>query len=202
MEKQDKQAESREQSMSIVPEISARTLLTPMKNAQWWFGGDYNMNLYRGCCHGCIYCDSRSECYGNDQFDTVMVKKDVLTLLEKDGTRALLTGDLNNLSGDETRLGPEIGKIDLLKIGHHGYVFSSSQKFLNTLSPEVTVATNRRSKMIYPTVKWRLALTGSALFTTVDYNGVMATFPDGGGLVMTDHIMNEEEMALTIPTQK
>ena len=31
---------------------------------------------------------------------------------------------------------------------------------------------------------------------------VMATFPDGGGLVMTDHIMNEEEMALTIPTQK
>lgn len=57
------------------------------------------------------------------------------------------------------RLGPEIGKIDLLKIGHHGYVFSSSQKFLNTLSPEVTVATNRRSKMIYPTVKWRLALT-------------------------------------------
>jgi len=31
VEKQDKQAESREQSMSIVPEISARTLLTPMK---------------------------------------------------------------------------------------------------------------------------------------------------------------------------
>lgn len=126
----------------------------------------------------------------------------VLTLLEKDGTRALLTGDLNNLSGDETRLGPEIGKIDLLKIGHHGYVFSSSRKFLNTLSPEVTVATNRRSKMIYPTVKWRLALTGSALFTTVDYDGVIAAFPDGGGLVMTDHIMNEEEMALTIPAQK
>lgn len=61
--------------MKSVPEISAKTLLAPMKNGQWWFGGDYNMNLYRGCCHGCIYCDSRSECYGNDQFDTVMVKK-------------------------------------------------------------------------------------------------------------------------------
>lgn len=35
--------------MSIVPEISAKTLLAPMKNGQWWFGGDYNMNLYRGC---------------------------------------------------------------------------------------------------------------------------------------------------------
>lgn len=82
--------------MSIVPEISARTLLTPMKNAQWWFGGDYNMNLYRGCCHGCIYCDSRSECYGNDQFDTVMVKKDVLTLLEKELKSKRHTGVVMN----------------------------------------------------------------------------------------------------------
>lgn len=24
------------------------------------------MNLYRGCTHGCIYCDSRSDCYGMD----------------------------------------------------------------------------------------------------------------------------------------
>lgn len=82
--------------MSIVPEISAKTLLAPMKNGQWWFGGDYNMNLYRGCCHGCIYCDSRSECYGNDQFDTVMVKKDVLTLLEKELKSKRRTGVVMN----------------------------------------------------------------------------------------------------------
>lgn len=143
----------------------------------------------------------------NTELDTVHRGIDendnsVLTLLEKDGTRALLTGDLNNLSGDETRLAPEIGKIDLLKIGHHGYVFSSSWKFLKTLKPSVTVATNSRAKMIYPTVKWRLALTGSALFTTVDYGGVMASFPDGGGLIMTDHIMSEAEMALTVSAQK
>lgn len=126
----------------------------------------------------------------------------VLTLLEKEGTRALLTGDLNNLSGDETRFAPEIGKIDLLKMGHHGYVFSSSWKFLKTLKPSVTVATNSRAKMIYPTVKWRLALTGSALFPTVDHNGVMASFPDGGGLVMTENIMSAAEMKRVIPAQE
>lgn len=25
-----------------------------------------NINLYRGCTHGCIYCDSRSRCYHID----------------------------------------------------------------------------------------------------------------------------------------
>lgn len=143
----------------------------------------------------------------NTEQDTVHKSIDendnsVLTLLEKGGTKALLTGDLNNLSGDEKRLAPEIGKIDLLKIGHHGYVFSSSWGFLKTLSPEVIVATNRSSKIIYPTVKWRVAATGSALFPTVDHNGVMALFPDGGGLVMTDNIMSEAQMKLTIPEQK
>ena len=29
------------------------------------------MNLYRGCCHGCIYCDSRSACYGVEDFARV-----------------------------------------------------------------------------------------------------------------------------------
>ena len=25
-------------------------------------GGHFGMNIYRGCTHGCIYCDSRSKC--------------------------------------------------------------------------------------------------------------------------------------------
>ena len=36
-----------------------------------------NMNLYRGCTHGCIYCDSRSVCYGIDHvFEDIEVKQD------------------------------------------------------------------------------------------------------------------------------
>jgi len=41
------------------------------------------MNLYRGCQHGCIYCDSRSRCYGMEHpFEDIAVKENALELLE------------------------------------------------------------------------------------------------------------------------
>lgn len=41
------------------------------------------MNLYRGCTHGCIYCDSRSKCYGmTHAFEDVEVKRNAPQLLE------------------------------------------------------------------------------------------------------------------------
>ena len=41
------------------------------------------MNLYRGCTHGCIYCDSRSTCYGMEHdFEDIEVKENALELLE------------------------------------------------------------------------------------------------------------------------
>ena len=41
------------------------------------------MNLYRGCVHGCIYCDSRSRCYHIDHpFEDVEVKRNALELLD------------------------------------------------------------------------------------------------------------------------
>ena len=41
------------------------------------------MNLYRGCQHGCIYCDSRSRCYHMDhRFEDVAVKANGIELLE------------------------------------------------------------------------------------------------------------------------
>lgn len=42
------------------------------------------MNIYRGCTHGCIYCDSRSVCYGFDHdFEDIEVKINAPDLLEK-----------------------------------------------------------------------------------------------------------------------
>jgi len=42
-----------------------------------------SMNLYRGCQHGCIYCDSRSVCYGMEHdFEDIEVKENALILLE------------------------------------------------------------------------------------------------------------------------
>ncbi len=43
------------------------------------------MNLYRGCTHGCIYCDSRSKKYGmNHAFEDIEVKENYLELLKKE----------------------------------------------------------------------------------------------------------------------
>lgn len=64
--------------------IPAKTILQSIRYNEQWFGLDYNMNLYKGCCHGCIYCDSRSECYRIENFDTVRGKSDCLTLLERE----------------------------------------------------------------------------------------------------------------------
>lgn len=41
------------------------------------------MNIYRGCLHGCIYCDSRSLCYQmNHKFEDIEVKANAVELLE------------------------------------------------------------------------------------------------------------------------
>ncbi|MBR4403998.1 MAG: radical SAM protein [Clostridiales bacterium] len=46
--------------------------------------GYHGMNIYRGCTHGCIYCDSRSLCYQFDhKFEDIEVKKNAPELLEQ-----------------------------------------------------------------------------------------------------------------------
>lgn len=46
--------------------------------------GHNGMNIYRGCSHGCIYCDSRSLCYGfTHDFEDIEVKRNAPELLEK-----------------------------------------------------------------------------------------------------------------------
>ncbi len=63
----------------------AKQLLTPIHvGMDDFFYANWNMNLYRSCCHGCIYCDSRSLCYHLDRFDTVRPKENALSLLESE----------------------------------------------------------------------------------------------------------------------
>ena len=46
-------------------------------------GGWGGMNIYRGCTHGCIYCDSRSRCYQfTHPFEDIEVKQNAPELLE------------------------------------------------------------------------------------------------------------------------
>jgi len=88
--------------MAIVKEIQAKTLLSHVKQPDPWFGLKYNMNLYRGCQHRCIYCDSRSECYQIENFDgEVLVKANAMELLQRELSRkrkkgTIGTGSMND----------------------------------------------------------------------------------------------------------
>ncbi|WP_027633761.1 SPL family radical SAM protein [Clostridium hydrogeniformans] len=61
--------------------INAKTIITKTKSSNW-FGTDYNMNIYRGCCHGCIYCDSRSSCYNIKDFNKIAAKDNALSIIK------------------------------------------------------------------------------------------------------------------------
>lgn len=53
--------------------VKAKGILSPQNG----------MNLYRGCTHGCIYCDSRSRCYHMEHaFEDIEVKENAIELLE------------------------------------------------------------------------------------------------------------------------
>ena len=56
--------------------VDAKTILTGS-------GGHFGMNIYRGCTHGCIYCDSRSKCYQfTHPFEDIEVKQNAPELLD------------------------------------------------------------------------------------------------------------------------
>lgn len=101
---------------------------------------------------------------------------------------AFLAADITKSTGLEQLLGGQIGHVDLLKIGHHGYLGSSSAKFLKQLSPEVAIVTNQLGK-VYPNVKWNLTMIAKVpFFATYDHNGIIASFTDDGRIVLTDRI--------------
>ncbi len=113
----------------------------------------------------------------------------VVTLVESNGTRALLVGDLNYKDGDEKRIADKVGKVNLLKVGHHGLFFSTSFRFISKLRPEYSVVTSSMSA-IYPDVKFKLKnVAHSKILTTMDNNGVKAVLGDNGNIKIETNIM-------------
>ena len=86
----------------MIKEIRAKTLVSRISGTDFIFGLDYSLNLYRGCQHRCIYCDSRSRCYGIEQFDRdVLIKVNAIELLKDELSRKrkkgiIGTGSMND----------------------------------------------------------------------------------------------------------
>jgi DNA repair photolyase len=69
----------------MISTIKAKTILSTFKmDENNIFGIRYNMNLYRGCQHQCIYCDSRSKCYQIENLADILIKENAIELLEKE----------------------------------------------------------------------------------------------------------------------
>jgi DNA repair photolyase len=78
----------------MISEIETRTILNYVKQPDPYFGLKYNMNLYRGCQHQCIYCDSRSECYQLGDLADIRVKVNAIDLLEQALPRKRVRGTI------------------------------------------------------------------------------------------------------------
>jgi DNA repair photolyase len=64
--------------------ITAKSILSPLKNGpDPYFGIAYSMNIYRGCQHQCIYCDTRSTVYNIGDLRNIRIKQNALELLEQ-----------------------------------------------------------------------------------------------------------------------
>lgn len=99
------------------------------------------MNLYRGCQHGCIYCDARSSCYGMEHpFEDIAVKENSLQLLEetlKSKRRPCMIGT-GSMSDPYMPLEAELGmtrkSLELIeKYGFGATVLTKSDRILRDL---------------------------------------------------------------------
>ena len=111
--------------------------------------------------------------------------------LEKNGTSVFLAGDMDDLTGDETRLADAIGKVDLLKVGHHSYSGSSTKKFIKTLHPSICVITNNKESVDWKTIARLIRYTQSKnIYVTGLENGVLADVGDHGEITCYGQIVS------------
>lgn len=106
----------------------------------------------------------------------------LVTTVKANGKIVLLTGDLNELhdSLKETAVLKElqskgIKKVNLLKLGHHGYINSNTQQFLKGINPDYVIATNNWSH-VYGATKDLLFSMKKPTYAVGDNDGIILDF--------------------------
>ena len=64
---------------------TSKSMINRLRHVDDWFWASYTVNPYRGCAHGCVYCDARANQYGlSESFDeTISVKENAVEVLER-----------------------------------------------------------------------------------------------------------------------
>lgn len=102
----------------------------------------------------------------------------VVTLVETDKFRTLLAADMNYKNGGEKKIAQDVGRIDLLKVAHHGYTGSTSAYWLKRLCPKYAVICNSR-KRVHPDVLFKLKnISKSKTYCMQDCDGIKFNFND------------------------
>lgn len=82
--------------------------------------------------------------YGGDYKDPEHKKPDANYFslgvkVSANGKTAFVAGDINNYEGAETKLADQLGHVDILTLGHHGYYGSNTHSYVKKLTPQVMV---------------------------------------------------------------
>jgi DNA repair photolyase len=173
----------------MIKEIQAKVLLSHVKQPDDWFGLKYNMNLYRGCQHRCIYCDSRSECYQIEDFDgEILVKANAIELLRRElaskrvkGT--IGTGSMNDpympLEAEVNLTGRALAVIAEFRFPVH--VMTKSDLVLRDLD------TLRRINRVYATVSFTITTADDDLGRKLEPGAPLVSERFRAMRVLADH---------------
>ena len=112
-------------------------------------------------------------------------------LVELNGARVFLAGDIDNKSGDEDRLAPQIDKVDILKVGHHSYAGSTSENWLKALKPKVCIVTNDYKHADKNTLKRIIKTVCSPILLTGTENGIVIQIDKDGSIQFFNSIHNK-----------
>ena len=132
--------------------------------------GDLKLEIYNGE----IETDKNGKrvIYNNNNCDSLGI------LLTKGNIKCFLAGDINNDHDTEDRLLKEIGKVDILKLGHHGYAGSNTKDYMETLNPEVAIITNDEGRVATETMDLMKKLKIDYHYTTNDKTALILELDD------------------------
>ena len=109
-------------------------------------------------------------------------------LIEKNKTRIFLGADMENATGDLTRLAPQIGNVDLFKVCHHGIDGNNPAFLIEALMPRICVFTSYEGNHNKQSRERIKDICNAEIYLTGVEDGVLAVIGDNGKIACYGNI--------------